>query len=341
MATLSTRATGTSIPISATYVSVRRSSLLFLTLGSFAMGTVLANMGTRSWRRIQRYMESRRSNGGRRPVIVCFGDSITQGGHSPEYVGWMGRLEDFYGRKADVLNRGFSGYNTDWLCRMLNDLFLRLFRRRPPALVTIWVGANDATVESSTQHVPLWKFKQNLEKMVRFFRRLGRRDRKVAVLLITPPPLHEADWLASLRSSTPSALPDRSFARTYAYAQAVKEVGQTLRTPVVDMHAALEGGQDEDRGEEGVPPPGEAYRGYLSDGLHLNFKGNKKAFEAIIEGIKNNFPWLDPINLEMQGPAWETLRSAYLDEAEGGVEGGGECAITLYSSKSSIILNSD
>lgn len=179
MATLSTRATGTSIPISATYVSVRRSSLLFLTLGSFAMGTVLANMGTRSWRRIQRYMESRRSNGGRRPVIVCFGDSITQGGHSPEYVGWMGRLEDFYGRKADVLNRGFSGYNTDWLCRMLNDLFLRLFRRRPPALVTIWVGANDATVESSTQHVPLWKFKQNLEKMVRFFRRLGRRDRKV------------------------------------------------------------------------------------------------------------------------------------------------------------------
>lgn len=112
-------------------------------------------------------------------MIVCFGDSITQGGHSPEHVGWVGRLEDFYCRKADVLNRGFSGYNTDWLSRMLVDLFSRMFRRRPPVLVTIWLGANDATVESSRQHVPLWKYKENLEKMVRFFKGLGRRDRQV------------------------------------------------------------------------------------------------------------------------------------------------------------------
>ena len=109
------------------------------------------------------------------------------------------------------------------------------------------------------------------------------------------------------------------------------------------MHAALEAGQVEGGREEGVPPPGEAYRSNLSDGLHLNGKGNKKAFEAIRDGIKINFPWLDPINLEMQGPGWETLRSAYLDEAEGGGEGGGEggeCVIPLYSSKSSVIFNS-
>jgi len=180
MASLSTRSTRSSIPIPATsYVSIRRSSLLLLTLGSFAIGTLVANMATRSWRRVQRYIESRRSNGGRRPVIVCFGDSITQGGHSPEHVGWVGRLEDFYCRRADVLCRGFSGYNSDWLVRMQGDLFTRLFKRRPPALVTIWLGANDATVESSTQHVPLWKYKDNLEKMVRYFRRLGRRDRQV------------------------------------------------------------------------------------------------------------------------------------------------------------------
>lgn len=45
-----------------------------------------------------------------------------------------------YQRKADILNRGFSGYNTAWLVGMLPDLFARLFRRRPPALVTIWLG---------------------------------------------------------------------------------------------------------------------------------------------------------------------------------------------------------
>ena len=41
MASLSTRSTRTSIPIPATsYVSIRRSSLLLLTLGSFALVSV-------------------------------------------------------------------------------------------------------------------------------------------------------------------------------------------------------------------------------------------------------------------------------------------------------------
>lgn len=55
-------------------------------------------------------------------------------------MGWATRLADMYQRKADVIVRGFSGYNTAWLLKMLPDLFARLFRRRPPALVTIWLG---------------------------------------------------------------------------------------------------------------------------------------------------------------------------------------------------------
>lgn len=34
--------------------------------------------------------------------------------------------------------------------------------------------------------------------MVRFFRRLRYRQREVALLLVTPPPLHEQDWEAFL-----------------------------------------------------------------------------------------------------------------------------------------------
>lgn len=40
---------------------------------------------------------------------------------------------------------------------------------------------------------------ENLEGTVRFFRRLSNRHREVALLLITPPPLHEADWEAFLQ----------------------------------------------------------------------------------------------------------------------------------------------
>lgn len=35
--------------------------------------------------------------------------------------------------------------------------------------------------------------------MVRFFRRLSHRHREVAVLLVTPPPLHEQAWEAFLQ----------------------------------------------------------------------------------------------------------------------------------------------
>ena len=65
--------------------------------------------------------------------IVLFGDSLTQMSWNPELGGIGARLTgtsipimtstlhfklynttDLYARKLDVLNRGFSGYNTDW-----------------------------------------------------------------------------------------------------------------------------------------------------------------------------------------------------------------------------------
>lgn len=59
-------------------------------------------------------------------------------------------------------------------------------------------GANDAALPPSQQYVPLDAYKENLERMVHFFRRLSNRHREVAVLLVTPPPLHEQDWEAFL-----------------------------------------------------------------------------------------------------------------------------------------------
>lgn len=47
-----------------------------------------------------------------RGQIVLFGDSITQ--RSFSVGGWGARLSHHYMRKADVLNRGFSGYNSAW-----------------------------------------------------------------------------------------------------------------------------------------------------------------------------------------------------------------------------------
>jgi lysophospholipase L1-like esterase len=57
----------------------------------------------------------------RHPRIILFGDSITQGSFS--VGGWGARLQDHYQRRADVLCRGYSGYNTRWALHLLDDLF--------------------------------------------------------------------------------------------------------------------------------------------------------------------------------------------------------------------------
>lgn len=98
------------------------------------------------------------------------------------------------------------------------------------------------------------------------------------------------------------------------YGEAALEVGQAEKCPCLDMYAALEGPQGPD-----------AYRRFLSDGLHLSTEGNRRAFEAIAAAVRNNYPWLDPVSLEAQGPDWSELKAEY------------GATIQLYSSKSSII----
>lgn len=83
-----------------------------------------------------------------RPQFVTFGDSITQRGFAP---GWTGALADAYQRRADVVNRGYSGYNTRWALQLLDRVFpppepAAAAAAPPPRLVTIFFGANDAAL---------------------------------------------------------------------------------------------------------------------------------------------------------------------------------------------------
>ena len=57
----------------------------------------------------------------RRASIVLFGDSLTQRGF--EDGGWAAALAHHFGRRADVYNRGFGGYNSRWALHVLRELF--------------------------------------------------------------------------------------------------------------------------------------------------------------------------------------------------------------------------
>lgn len=90
-----------------------------------------------------------------RPYWVILGDSLTQRAFEPS--GWGAAVANQYARSIDVLNRGYGGYNSRWVLRILPRILPDTLAQEPPQLLTLWLGANDAVLPDSHRHVPGWE----------------------------------------------------------------------------------------------------------------------------------------------------------------------------------------
>jgi isoamyl acetate esterase len=150
-----------------------------------------------------------------RPAVLLLGDSLTQEGFGPG--GWASRLTGAYTRRADVLNRGYSGYNTtmylDILPRILGSTKDEDSNDGESALrgtsgavdvlfCTVFLGANDAALPGEPQHVPIDQYRQNLQRIVQDVRRAtsttptgsmddSMRANAFPIVLCAPPPVEE------------------------------------------------------------------------------------------------------------------------------------------------------
>jgi len=126
-------------------------------------------------------------------------------------------------------------------------------------LITIWFGANDASLPGFTQHVPLSRFSENLTTMVRAIRAPESQwySPETRLLLITPPPIHVPSMKVDMQ-------PTRTFDVTKAYAEEVKKVGEAENVPVVDAWSGI---------WEAAGKNKEAVKGFFTDGLHLGKSG--------------------------------------------------------------------
>ncbi|ACI65491.1 predicted protein, partial [Phaeodactylum tricornutum CCAP 1055/1] len=205
-----------------------------------------------------------------RPSIVLFGDSITEQAFGVDgNVGWASLLAAAYSRRADVLNRGFSGYNTSHAVELLPRVFTGPLDS-PPLFATVFFGANDAALPGEPQHVPPDDYERNIETIVAHLRRTNVSSPAVPiVILVTPPPVLESAWADFLQTRADTTGEtrgsDRDNTTTRLYGERLQRVGIKLSCPVLDCWNLL-GGDSEDRGR------------YLSDGLHLNPAGNRAVF---------------------------------------------------------------
>ncbi|KAI5068110.1 hypothetical protein GOP47_0016455 [Adiantum capillus-veneris] len=195
--------------------------------------------------------------------------------YSFQVGGWGASLTDLYARKADVLLRGYRGWNTRRALAALKDIFPKDALSQP-ALVVVFFGANDASFPMPSgkgQHVPVEEFKQNLRSIALYLLSLSKTTR---VILVTAPPVHEEgrkEFARGKHGEKAARFTDRTNERAKGYAQACIEVSKEVNVGVVDLWSAI---QREKNWEMEC----------LSDGLHLTAEGDRVLFSELIKVIE-------------------------------------------------------
>ena len=173
-----------------------------------------------------------------------------------------------YIRRLDVVNRGFSGYNTNQAVQVIDRIIPDPSVARVRFLV-IFFGANDSCLKGAvgSQHVPLEDYKRNLEVLITNDQ---VREQKPRTILVTPPPIEEYSREENDRAKGIPE-PRRRASYTKLYADATREVGVAHNVTVLDLYAVFmrhAGQSKEDSLLEGSKekPPNAQLRRLLHDG---------------------------------------------------------------------------
>ncbi|KAL2271658.1 hypothetical protein VTJ83DRAFT_1029 [Remersonia thermophila] len=227
------------------------------------------------------------------PQVVLFGDSLFQGSADvASGFSFQAALQAQVLRRLDVVNRGFSGYNTSNALSILPKVFAPP-GPGVPALRYLFVlfGANDACVPLPTnfQHVPLDKFKANLRRIITHPNITAHKPK---IFLITPPPLDEIR-VTELDLATGHPAAARQTRVSAKYSEAVRQVAaETPGVTLIDLHKALMDravemtpGFDPKKGGPALGDPAGGLRGYLKellpDGLHLSAEAYRIFYDLV------------------------------------------------------------
>jgi len=230
--------------------------------------------------------------------VVLFGDSLTA--HSLDGGGWGESLCKLYSTKADVVNRGGSGYNSRWGAQLSKEVFCKEIDDGH-CLAIVWFGANDAVLASSgsKQYVPVEEYGQNLSKIINNI--LQVYHERGCVVVLTPPPVDERMRLEHQKKKygeQATGILERTLDNTALYAieclDIVKEKCDS-RVCYVDVFSIMESHNDYEISD------------FLSDGLHLSPLGNRIVFEHVLQVIEQKLCSFAPGALKTILPPNETL----------------------------------
>lgn len=203
-----------------------------------------------------------------RPQFVLFGSSIVQLSFS--HAGWGAMLADIYARKADILLRGYFGWNSRRALQVLDQVFPKDAAVQP-SLVIAYFGGNDSMGPHSSDlgpHVPLPEYIENIRKIIIHLQNLSEKTR---IIFLSCPPVNEA-LVSGIKSEYLSKIV-RTNELCQRYSEAGVKLCQEMGVEVVDLFTALQKRDD-------------WMDACFTDGIHLSAEGSKIVVEEILKVLK-------------------------------------------------------
>ncbi|XP_028805364.1 GDSL esterase/lipase CPRD49-like [Neltuma alba] len=202
-----------------------------------------------------------------RPQIVLFGSSIVE--YSFSHEGWGSILAHLYSRRADIVVRGYSGWNSKRALEVLPQVFPKDGGVQPD-LIIVYFGGNDSMLPHPAglgPHVPLSDYKDNMRAIADYLQSLSEKTR---LIFLTAPPINEAQIQKSL-SGVLGLTRTNELCRTYS--EACLKVCQERNIKAIDLWNALQQRQD-------------WLDVCFTDGIHLSSVGSKIVAKEILKVLK-------------------------------------------------------
>ncbi|KAK6231239.1 hypothetical protein QUC31_011471 [Theobroma cacao] len=199
-----------------------------------------------------------------RPLFVLFGSSIVQFSYSNQ--GWGAILADIYARKADIVLRGYSGWNSRRALKVLHQVFPKDAGAQP-SLVIVYFGGNDSMEPHPLglgPHVPLPEYVENMKKIAMHLKGLSDKTR---VMFLSTPPVNEEQISQTL------GVQGRSNEACQIYSEACLKLCKELDVEGIDLWTAI---QQRDDWKTAC----------FTDGIHLSSEGSKIVAKEILKALR-------------------------------------------------------
>ncbi|KAL5728699.1 hypothetical protein ACHQM5_001750 [Ranunculus cassubicifolius] len=167
--------------------------------------------------------------GPQRPQFVLFGSSIVQLSFSNE--GWGAHLSHIYSRRADIVLRGYSGWNSRCAVQVLNQVFPRDAAVQPD-LVIVYFGGNDSMEPHPlglSPHVPLPEYIRNMKTIAVHLKSLSEKTR---VIFLSCPPVNEEQFRDTFKAV-------RTNDACRRYSEACLELCRDVGVKGIDLWSAI------------------------------------------------------------------------------------------------------